>query len=233
MRAVRLLKSIPLFSLIFLLTTTCQPEIQIQKKYILVGPINKVLILGNSITITQPLPEIGWNAHWGMAASAEENDYVHLLINKFKKYNDSVEVRYASVSNFEREFWNYDYSQLDGFRAFAPDLVIMRIGENVDEKDAIKKNFQDHLHQLITYIRNGRQIAICSTGTFWKSPEVTRQIQAISEKENYIFVPLSDLSYEKSNRATDQFVDPGVGAHPSDKGMKEIADRIAVTLGIF
>ena len=222
--------AIAFFVLIF---STCEQDTLIERKYIIVGTIKKVLILGNSITISRPVPEIGWYGDWGMAATSAENDYVHLLINRFKTYNDSIEVRFASISHFERQFWDFDYSQLNAFRSFAPDLIILRIGENVNDEDARNREFQKHLHELVTYLRNSRQIAICSTGTFWKSPEVTRQIQAISEKENYIFVPLSDLSNEKTNLAIDQFVDPEVGAHPSDKGMKEIADRIAATLGIF
>ncbi|HNP07883.1 MAG TPA: SGNH/GDSL hydrolase family protein [Cyclobacteriaceae bacterium] len=220
-------------ALLMLIFITCEKDALIERKYIIVGTIQKVLILGNSITITRPAPEIGWFGDWGMAATSADNDYVHLLINKFKTYNDSIEVRFASISHFERQFWDFDYSQLKDFQSFAPDLIIIRIGENVNEEDARNREFQKYLHELITYLRNGRQIAICNTGTFWKSPAVTEQIEAISEKENYIFVPLSDLSNKKSNLATDQYVDPGVSAHPSDKGMKEIADRIARTLGLF
>lgn len=40
----------------------------------------KILIVGNSITRHGVLPSIGWYHDFGMAASAEENDYVHLLM---------------------------------------------------------------------------------------------------------------------------------------------------------
>ena len=39
----------------------------------------RVLFLGNSITLHGPAPAIGWTGNWGMAASAERLDYVHLL----------------------------------------------------------------------------------------------------------------------------------------------------------
>ena len=39
----------------------------------------RVLFLGNSITLHAALPEIGWTNVWGMAASAAEKDYVHLV----------------------------------------------------------------------------------------------------------------------------------------------------------
>jgi hypothetical protein len=218
---------------IILLITNCQTETQIETKYIIVGPINKVLILGNSITITRPVPEIGWNAHWGMAASSEENDYVHLLIDKFKKYNDSVEVRYASVSNFEREFWNYDYSQLDGFRSFVPDLIIIRLGDNVDDTEATNRRFDDHLFNFISYLKNGKRTAICTTSTFWPSKPVNEQIRSLSMRENYIYVSIDDLVKDPTNKAIGKFSDPDVAEHPSDKGMLNIANRISDKLGIF
>ena len=39
----------------------------------------KVLFLGNSITKHGPKADIDWSGNWGMAASVEANDYVHLV----------------------------------------------------------------------------------------------------------------------------------------------------------
>lgn len=168
-----------------------------------------------------------------MAASAEENDYVHLLIDKFKKYNDSVEVRYASVPNFEREFWNYNYSQLDGFRAFAPDLIIIRLGDNVDDMEATNRKFDNYLFEFISYLKNGERTAICITSTFWPSKIVNEQIEKLAELENYIYVSIEDLAKDSSNKAIGLFTNPEVAEHPSDKGMALIAQRIADHLSIF
>ena len=42
----------------------------------------RVMFLGNSITNHGIKEEIGWLAHHGMAASAKEKDYVHILMRK-------------------------------------------------------------------------------------------------------------------------------------------------------
>ena len=39
----------------------------------------KILVVGNSILRHGPCKEIGWERDWGMAASAPEKDFVHLL----------------------------------------------------------------------------------------------------------------------------------------------------------
>jgi hypothetical protein len=40
---------------------------------------DRILFLGNSLTLHGPKPEIKWTGNWGMAASAQDKDYVHLL----------------------------------------------------------------------------------------------------------------------------------------------------------
>ncbi|MDO7885314.1 hypothetical protein [Hymenobacter cheonanensis] len=39
----------------------------------------KIIVLGNSITRHPPLAEIHWPHNWGMAATSQDKDFVHLL----------------------------------------------------------------------------------------------------------------------------------------------------------
>ncbi len=39
----------------------------------------RIVFIGNSIALHGAAPHIGWNHVWGMAASALEKDYVHIV----------------------------------------------------------------------------------------------------------------------------------------------------------
>ena len=65
----------------------------------------KVLFLGNSITLHGSLPKIGWTNVWGMAASAAEKDYVHLVTCGIEaKTGRKADLRIRNLADFERNF---------------------------------------------------------------------------------------------------------------------------------
>ena len=81
------------------------------------GP--RVLFVGNSITLHGPRPQIGWTNNWGMAASARDKDYVHLL---------------QVAGTIERSFFKPDWSCERNFkwaREFKPDVIVLFFGANV------------------------------------------------------------------------------------------------------
>jgi hypothetical protein len=59
------------------------------------APINaqRILFLGNSITMHGAKPSIGWSNNCGMAASALDKDYVHVLTRAERKFE------HAGVAN--------------------------------------------------------------------------------------------------------------------------------------
>jgi hypothetical protein len=188
--------------------------------------INRVLILGNSITKHSPKPEVGWVGDWGMAASSQEKDYVHILKHEFKKYSPESIVEIRTISEFERRFWEYDFSKLDSLTNFKPDILIINLGENVNEDLAVDYNFGESLNMLINHFIHVNSTKTIVADSFWPKKIVNNQIKELCEYEGYIYVSLSDLNEDEKNSAFGLFDDQGVASHPSDKGMTEIAKLI-------
>jgi len=188
------------------------------------GRIKTVLVLGNSILKHSPKPEIGWYGNWGMAASVQDSDFVHLLIRDIHRKNPSVVVKYRNIADFERNYVSYPFSNLDSLRN--PDMLIMKISENVDDSKAVEQDFILWFGKLVNYLApNKRTVKIIADG-FWAKKNVNRMLEEYALKNRYPFVSVVHLSADPTNMAIGKFEHTGVARHPSDKGMRMIEQRI-------
>ncbi len=186
--------------------------------------IKTVVVLGNSILRHSPKPEIGWYGDWGMAASVRDSDFVHLLIKDIHSVDPSVVVKYKNIADFERNFENYPLSDLDSLRN--PDLLIVKIAENVNDQKALKDDFIVHYDRLIRYLSPGeRSVKVIADG-FWSNENINRLIREYATAKKYPYVTLTSLSKDSTNMAVGKFSHKGVAAHPSDKGMRLIEQEI-------
>ncbi|CAG4995332.1 hypothetical protein DYBT9275_01611 [Dyadobacter sp. CECT 9275] len=190
--------------------------------------INKVLILGNSITFHGSKPDIGWTGNYGMAASSESHDYVHLLEGKIKTHNASAQFSIGNIAaTFERVFWQADTSHFTTYRDFKPDLIILRIGENITDSLAVEKSLDKHVESLISYLKQNSSPRVCLVGSFWPNANINRIFEELCVKNKWDYVSLDGLYQNRQvNTAINNFANAGVGMHPSDQGMKEISERI-------
>jgi hypothetical protein len=188
---------------------------------------HRIVIVGNSITLHPPRPSVGWNNNWGMAASAPEKDMVHLLTARFKEKDPAAQVKIKMIARWEREHFKYDLHQLDSLRDFKPDLIIVRLGENVNPDSLhYQGEFKDHFAKLLDYMATPTT-RVAVFGSFWAPNESTREMEALCKQKGIEYVPLSVLGEDKTNKAYGtSFTNPGVLEHPGDKGMQAIADRI-------
>jgi hypothetical protein len=188
--------------------------------------VSKVLILGNSITQKSPAPALGWYGNWGMAATSQDSDYVHRLIGKMKTKNAKVEVSYGSAGGFERAFWKIDYKYFEKYKDFNADLIVLEIGENINDSIANKDSLGIHLTELVNYLSSNKKVDVCMASSFWPKTNVDRIFDSLCTAKHWIFVNLNGLYKDPANASHSRFVNRGVGAHPSDAGMRNIADRI-------
>ena len=133
--------------------------------------IQKILFLGNSITLHGPNKGIGWEGNWGMAASALDKDYVHLVAKGLSGPDGTKpKILVKNIASFERQYGTYDSTDLvKECAAFAPDLIVVAIGENVPAlTNATQQTlFATKTAELLTAIRAERRPQIVVRSCFW------------------------------------------------------------------
>lgn len=188
---------------------------------------HRLLIVGNSITRHGPLAEIGWEKDWGMAASAPERDYVHLLTSRLFA-GEELFVMVRQFAEWERDYVNEGipacYTEE---REFGADEIIYRLGENVKplQNDEEEKRFADALDAFIRQI-NPKGGKVYFTTCFWKNERVDRAIRTVAENMQMPVVDLNSLGEADEYMAIGLFEHQGVAHHPGDLGMERIADMI-------
>ncbi|QJD77885.1 SGNH/GDSL hydrolase family protein [Spirosoma rhododendri] len=194
----------------------------------------RMMVIGNSIMSHGPAPNLGWNNFNGMAASALDKDYTHLLQAKLNGLRDNVQLRMVSGGAFERQFGQAGYSVtefLTPLQEFKPDIVFVRIGENMDEGAVQQNNLAGNLRVLFDFLRQnagGPVQIICSTSV-WNRPQADAVIRQVAAEKGVPLAELKSMVGVPSYFAS-QYANAGVAAHPNDAGMQRIADIIWDTM---
>ncbi len=183
----------------------------------------KILYLGNSITLHGINHDIGWHWEWGMAASAQEKDYVHVLNRMIEEgTGETVEFLVRNIADFERMPDTFDLEAYADLRDWNPDVLILRICENTPE-DKIDA-FGEAYPKLIEYFRRD-DMRIFAVGPFWKQDRKEAWIRKAEDLPGVQYVTLQHL-HSPEYQAIGLFEHAGVAGHPSDKGMEGIAAAI-------
>ena len=187
----------------------------------------RVAFIGNSITLHNPKEDIGWYGSWGMAASCEENDYLHIIMSKIReKYPD------ASYCILSGALWERNYKTLDleesyhEAKDFKPDIIVTAITANIPKDQFEISAFKVAMKKLHDYLVDGREgIKIYQCSSFFNNQLKTQGIKEYCEENGVKYIFISDIVEDRSNCAFDKFEHGGVGGHPGDKGMRIMAER--------
>ena len=196
----------------------------------------KVLFLGNSITKHGPKADIDWSGNWGMAASAEAKDYVHVFSKSLsEKQGGSPEILVKNIADFERSHQGYDFAaKLKEAIDFQADLIVLAIGENVPglKTTEEKTKLQEAVTKLLTTLKGDRKPTIIVRSCFWANAAKDEALRGASDAAGGIYADISVLSADKSlyGRAEREFKHAGVANHPGDKGMAAIAAALMKAL---
>lgn len=160
-----------------------------------------------------------------MAATSQDKDFVHLLTARFQLKDPTAQLLFENIAAWENSYWDYDLSQLDFVRAFAPELLILRIGENVAPQQVTARNFATHFSKLLDYLHSPHT-RLLVVGSFWDGNPAIAVMQWVSKAHGVDFISLASIGNNMVNRAIGQYENSGVANHPNDKGMLAITDAI-------
>jgi hypothetical protein len=197
-----------------------------------VSAIRKILFLGNSITWHGPNEQVGWSGSWGMAASAPEKDYVHLVTDALETHTGSrPEIKIANVAEFERNYARYDVDrELKELLAFDPDLVVLAIGENVPplESEQARSQFRIGVRRILQGVLARRHPLVVVRTCFWADSAKDEILRQVCQEVGGIVVDAGVLGQDPTNAAgaEREFSHAGVAGHPGDKGMRALAEAI-------
>lgn len=198
-----------------------------------------VLCLGNSITLHHPMSTIPgasplWRGDWGMCASRPDSDYVHRLETKFQQTNPRSTVVGKNISVFEHNF-SLDLDSLMGYLCHDKDIIILKIGENVVDKEGYLEAYRRLVDYCLSYTPH-----VFIVGSYWKDLQ-KEQVMVTVAREHYLpYIPLfwiDELYRDKVRFAVGDTIYDTQGSpypiandffisHPNDQGMRMIADAI-------
>lgn len=191
----------------------------------------RLLVIGNSIMFHGPALNLGWTHANGMAASAPEKDFVHLLTARLRTLNPTTALQLQAGTGLELDFGKptYKMSEFDApVQTFKPDLIVIRLGENVSDGDVVSRNLEDQFRQLIDrliQLSNGQPVKIVTTTSVWEKPQTDAVIRKVIAEKGLTLVDLNCM-VGQSQYFAGQYANKGVAAHPGDAGMQRISDMI-------
>lgn len=195
------------------------------------GGAFRVLVYGNSIALHTPKPDIGWTGEWGMAASASEKDFAHLVVAGLEsRRGEQADFRIRNLALLERNYTTNlaEFAELAADISWAPDYVVIAIGENVPAIDAASA--PAYTQFLVSLARPLAESAshpvVVMRSPFWRNDAKAACTASAALEIGAAYVDAGPLGDDAANKAIGQFEHTGVANHPGDLGMRRLADLI-------
>lgn len=197
--------------------------------------------LGNSITCNDIDDEGLWWGNWGMAASNEDNDYIHIV----SKWLGAQSVKPVTTTVLDLKKWELasdrntiqkDYEEY--FNEYT-DLVTIQTGENITEYMETLGMDYDSLVKMIREKAPNAQILMLGE-VLWPSVDIESAKHAACDAYGVTFIDMTEFlngyeSFYKSAIGAEVAGTDGeshtitnevVAAHPNDEGMACIAQQV-------
>lgn len=188
----------------------------------------RILFVGNSITLHEILPEIGWHGLWGMAASEREKDYVHQVMRMVRRDAPDAEFMIAQAASWEIAYWQHEEALKEAAEAasYDPDILVVNLGENVRCERLGQYDFTEAFERMIGFFNPTGRAKVVVVDCFWPDPEKDRRMLEAARRLRAQTVHIGHLGVMDEMKAGGLFEHSGVAAHPGDLGMLRIAEAI-------
>jgi lysophospholipase L1-like esterase len=163
---------------------------------------------------------------WGMAATSQDRDWVHLLLARMPETSELTLI-HCTAPNLGEEIGALEAR----LQSAQPSVVVIQIGDNLAASDATDETLREPVVRLLDAASSASAKVVVG---IWGGDDVRDVLlRQAAEDGEAAFVPIHDLATLPGHRAWEQgvFDEPMVGWHPSDLGMAAIADRVADELG--
>ncbi len=185
----------------------------------------RVLVYGNSIAYHAPKAEIGWTNGWGMAASAPERDFAHLVAAGLeRRHGGKAELRVRNIAQAERNFTTNvaTMAELAADVGWKPDYVVIAVGDNAPKVD--DSNRAAYRRFLADLARPFAGAKVVMRSPFWADAVKAECTANAAADVGAVYVDAGPIGLKKGNKATGLFAHKGVADHPGDRGMRELAE---------
>lgn len=195
--------------------------------------------LGNSVTCNE-ISELWWG-NWGMAATTEENDYVHIV----SRWLEGQSEKPVTTTVLDIKKWevapdrNAALEDYDKYFNEHTDLVTLQTGENITEgKESLGVDYPALVQRIKEKAPNAQILMLGEV--LWPKDDIEAAKHAACDQNGITFIDVSDFraAYEgdtfRSSLGTQVYGADGnlhaidnevVAAHPDDEGMANIAQH--------
>lgn len=203
----------------------------------------RIFFWGASTTKHPPSSSIGWYGDWGMAASAEENDYVHKLVSYLEEefYPSKVTFEVYASSTFDQSLstetsatkdWSTheQYANIESImKDLKPNIIVTAMTGNMGSStpvDVAYNAYKQMYDMMYSYCPDAIVIAQhCGLSCVTRNDELIAQLdETYSNKVFYDYHVNPTMKLDPSNLATEYAnIHSGVAAHWGDKGHDLVA----------
>lgn len=196
--------------------------------------VRRMVVLGHSITQHGPSSKLGWHGDWGMAASAREKDWAHLLRTRIETAQGDVKVDLA-VRNLLATRLGREAKEgvLGRYADPKADVVLIQIGDNLPKEKATKDTLERPYEQLIAEIKRANpKVHVFGLSTWGACSHRNELMRRACSRQGAHWIYVSHLIGDVENRAVseERFSHGGVNWHPGDRGMAAIVETVLRSL---